>query len=99
MDRVSVPSKYQTKHVYTIYTMSAQRRRWSYRPNVFDVGQKLYKCYTNALCSLVINTGLLLALHTQIHTYTLFKCSKQLKSYITLVYISYGDRGFFLFKM
>ena len=56
-----------TKHLYTICTMSAQslRRRPDIvqmlykcfvfagcRPNVFDVGPTLYKCYTNVLCLL-----------------------------------------------
>ena len=36
------------KHLYNICTTSALRlRRW---PNVFDVCQTLYKCYTNVLC-------------------------------------------------
>ena len=34
-----------TKHLYTIYTMSVQRQ---------DVGQTLYKCNTNVLCLLGI---------------------------------------------
>ena len=38
------------------------------RPNVFDVGQTLYKCYTNALCLLGLDRRLIKVLASYSHT-------------------------------
>ena len=38
------------------------------RPNVFDVGQTLYKCYTNVLCLLGLDRRLIKVLASYSHT-------------------------------
>ena len=59
-ETICAQSPVNTKHLYNINFI--QRR-----PNVFDVGSTLYKCYTNALCFL---GGGLNALHPFIHSST-----------------------------